>query len=58
MLSRQAEREVGGRTYTQRFANVTVDVGGTAIYSKNRYMAGPWDLDVGRVPLYQFRKPL
>ncbi|CAJ1419526.1 unnamed protein product [Effrenium voratum] len=36
----EAEREVGGRTYTQRFANVTVDVGGTAIYSKNRYMAG------------------
>eukprot|EP00931_Biecheleriopsis_adriatica_P055512 TRINITY_DN32846_c0_g1_i1.p1 TRINITY_DN32846_c0_g1~~TRINITY_DN32846_c0_g1_i1.p1 ORF type:complete len:477 (-),score=101.68 TRINITY_DN32846_c0_g1_i1:26-1456(-) len=31
--------EPGGRTMTRSFANVTVDVGGTAIYSKNRYMA-------------------
>ncbi|CAE7939064.1 PCYOX1 [Symbiodinium sp. KB8] len=36
----EANREPGGRTLTRSFANVTVDVGGTAIYSRNRYVSG------------------
>ncbi|CAE7224657.1 FLCY [Symbiodinium pilosum] len=36
----EASREPGGRTLTRTFANVTIDVGGTAIYSRNRYISG------------------
>ena len=36
----EASGEVGGRTLTRTWANLTLDVGGTAIYSKNRYVSG------------------
>ena len=35
----QASKEPGGRTLTRSFANLTIDVGGTAIYSKNKYIS-------------------
>ena len=36
----EASDQPGGRTLTRTFANMTVDVGGTAIYSKNKYVSG------------------
>lgn len=36
----EASKQPGGRTLTRSFANLTIDVGGTAIYSKNKYISG------------------